>query len=305
MFHVKTRGFFTFTHPLGWVGGFIEGCQLGAVIAMDANELLSVSPKLLAQAILHQRERLIEQIPDQLEASKSDLEKSEPLAKAARLEVDKINSKVSKLKGERDAAQGKAKLLFQKSSDLWDEISESGGIRNPNPQWAKDKLSQRLKSIEDKLQTSAGNHKTEEKYINEMKNLIREHEEWVESNAASQPQLIEMREARKEAKKLLEVAQKAHEAMIELVEENEEKHNQFMTWEKLRRSSISKKRKFNDVIKFSEKSIEFWTEKIENENFESLLKNSVNVKLGEPSSFALARAQKIAEESNQSGGEEE
>jgi len=272
---------------------------------MDANELLSVSPKLLAQAILHQRERLIEQIPDQLEASKSDLEKSEPLAKAARLEVDKINSKVAKLKGERDAAQGKAKLLFQKSSDLWEDISESGGIRNPNPQWAKDKLSQRLKSIEDKLQTSAGNHKTEEKYINEMKNLIREHEEWVESNAASQPQLIEMREARKEAKKLLEVAQKAHEAMIELVEENEEKHNQFMTWEKLRRSSISKKRKFNDVIKFSEKSIEFWTEKIENENFESLLKNSVNVKLGEPSSFALARAQKIAEESSQSGGEEE
>lgn len=272
---------------------------------MDANDLLSVSPKLLAQAILHQRERLIEQIPEQLEASKSDLEKSEPLAKAARLEVDKINSKVAKLKGERNAAQTKAKQLFQKSSELWEQISESGGVKNPNPKWAKDKLSQRLKSIEDKLQTSAGNHKTEEKYINEMKNLIREHEEWVESNAASQPQLLEMRESRKEAKRLLEVAQKAHEAMIELVKDNEEKHNQFMTWEKLRRSSISKKRKFNDVIKFSEKSLEFWSDKLEHDNFEELLKNSANVKLGKPSSFAIARAERIASESSQSGGEEE
>ena len=59
---------------------------------MDVNDLLSVSPKLLAQAILHQRERLIEQIPADLETGQADLAKSEPLAKAARLEREKINT---------------------------------------------------------------------------------------------------------------------------------------------------------------------------------------------------------------------
>ena len=276
------------------------------MIAMDVNDLLSVSPKLLAQAILHQRERLIEQIPADLETGQADLAKSEPLAKAARLEREKINTKVAKLKTERDTAQSKAKLLFQQCSNLWEQIVESGGVKNPDPKWAREKLEARLKSIEDKLQTSAGNHKTEQKYINEMKNLVREHEEWVEANASSQPKLIEMRDARKEAKRLLDVAQKAHEAMVGLAEENEEKHNQFMTWEKLRRDSLSKTRKLNDALKYSEKSLEYWNEKISQDDFEPLLANSMNVKLGKPSSFAINRAKKIAEtEVSQKVGEEE
>ena len=41
--------------------------KVAAVIPMDANDLLAVSPKLLAQAILHRRERLAEIIPDDLE----------------------------------------------------------------------------------------------------------------------------------------------------------------------------------------------------------------------------------------------
>lgn len=273
---------------------------------MDVNDLLSVSPKLLAQAILHQRERLIEQIPADLETGQADLAKSEPLAKAARLEREKINTKVAKLKTERDTAQSKAKLLFQQCSNLWEQIVESGGVKNPDPKWAREKLEARLKSIEDKLQTSAGNHKTEQKYINEMKNLVREHEEWVEANASSQPKLIEMRDARKEAKRLLDVAQKAHEAMVGLAEENEEKHNQFMTWENLRRDSLSKTRKLNDALKYSEKSLEYWNEKISQDDFEPLLANSMNVKLGKPSSFAINRSKKIAEtENSQKVGEEE
>ena len=50
--------------PYRWVAAFIEGGQVAAVIPMDANDLLAVSPKLLAQAILHRRERLSEIIPD-------------------------------------------------------------------------------------------------------------------------------------------------------------------------------------------------------------------------------------------------
>ena len=56
---------------------------MAAVIPMDANDLLAVSPKLMAQAILHRRERLSEIIPDGLEERKEELQTAEPKAKAA------------------------------------------------------------------------------------------------------------------------------------------------------------------------------------------------------------------------------
>ena len=84
------------------------------MIAMDANDLLAVSPKLLAQAILHRRERLSELIPDDLEARKVELDEAEPLAKSAREERDGINSKVASLNAERNDAQKKARALFER-----------------------------------------------------------------------------------------------------------------------------------------------------------------------------------------------
>ena len=64
------------------------------MIPMDANDLLAVSPKLLAQAILHRRERLAEIIPEDLDQRKEELLNAEPKAKSAREERDKINAKV-------------------------------------------------------------------------------------------------------------------------------------------------------------------------------------------------------------------
>ena len=52
-------------------------------------------------------------------------------------------------------------------------------MKNPDPKWAKEKLSAKLQSLENQPETSAGTHKTEEKFINEMKNLIKEHEEYI------------------------------------------------------------------------------------------------------------------------------
>ena len=50
------------------------------MIPMDANDLLAVSPKLLAQAILHRRERLSEIIPDDLQERRVELSEAEPKA---------------------------------------------------------------------------------------------------------------------------------------------------------------------------------------------------------------------------------
>ena len=272
---------------------------------MDANELLSVSPKLLAQAVLHRRERLVELIPGELELKKQELQEAEPLAKSAKKDRDDVNSKVANLKKERDTAQVKARKLFEESNDLREEIIEEGGMKNPDPKWAKDKLSTKLQSIENKLQTSAGNHKTEEKYINEMKALIREHEEWVEERSASQPKVKKMRNSRNEAIRLLEVAQKAHEAMVVLAESNENKHQQYMDWEDLRRKSISRCRKLEDALESSTSAVTFWEDKIQSDNFDSLLTDSKRVSEGGPSSKAIIRANKLSKTSEHKGGEEE
>ena len=64
---------------------------------------------------------------------------------------------------------------------------DEGRMAAPEPKWAKAKLAARLAEIENRLETTSGDHKTEGRYINEMKALIREHEQWVEQRADSQP----------------------------------------------------------------------------------------------------------------------
>jgi len=227
------------------------------VIPMDANDLLAVSPKLLAQAILHRRERLSEIIPEDLEERKVELSEAEPKAKSAREERDSINSKVAGLKHERNSSQKEARALFERSNMIREQLISEGGMKDPDPKWAQDKLSEKLQAIESQLETNAGTHKTEEKYINEMKSLIREHEEWVEGRTASQPLVKEMKENRDKARKLLDSAQKAHDAMVELVGENADMHDAFVKWEDVRTRAKSRTMRLENALSSSQQALEF------------------------------------------------
>ena len=51
---------------------------------------------------------------------------------------------------------------------------------------------------------------------------------------SSQPLVKEMKDARSKARKLLDSAQKAHDAMVELVKSNEEMHESYVKWEDAR-----------------------------------------------------------------------
>ena len=275
---------------------------------MDANDLLAVSPKLLAQAILHRRERLAEIIPEDLENRKEELQNAEPKAKSAREERDKLNAKVANLKSERNTAQREARELFERANEIREQLILEGGIKNPEPKWAKDKLSAKLESIENQLETSAGTHKTEEKFINEMKALIKEHEEWVEDRTSSQPLVKEMKDARGKARKLLDSAQKAHDAMVELVESNEDKHESFMKWEDARARAKSRTSRLENALNSSHEALLFWKDRVENDNFEDLLVDAIRVRQGGQSSKAIARelkAKKDAIDKKSVKGEEE
>ena len=278
------------------------------MIPMDANDLLAVSPKLLAQAILHRRERLAEIIPEDLKERKEELIDAEPKAKSAREERDKINSKVANLKHERDSAQKEARELFERANEIREQLIAEGGMKNPDPKWAKDKLSAKLQSLENQLETSAGTHKTEEKFINEMKNLIKEHEDWVEERTASQPLVKEMKDARSKARKLLDSAQKAHDAMVELAQSNEEMHESFIKWESARTRAESRTTRLNNALSSSQDALEFWKDRVEDDNFDDLLVDATRVRNGGQSSKAIARTRKMENDSQQkqtTRGEEE
>jgi hypothetical protein len=281
---------------------------VAALIPMDANDLLAVSPKLLAQAILHRRERLADIIPDDLEARKVELAEAEPKAKSARANRDEINVKVANLKGERNAAQKEARTLFERSNEIREQLIQEGGMKNPDPKWAKDKLSEKLQSLENQLETSAGTHKTEEKFINEMKSLIREHEEWVSERSASQPLVKEMNDSRTRARSLLDSAQKAHDAMVELVGANAESQEDFVRWEEVRRRSTSRTKRLEDALSSSEDALEFWKTRVEREEFDDLVIDAERVRNGGMSSKAIMKERKSSRTTNpkkEAGGEEE
>ena len=160
---------------------------------MEPNELLSVSPEFLAKAIIHRRERLLELIPSELEQAQALQMEAEQNSRNAKQSRDEINQKVANLKKERNHAQNEAKQLFEQATKARDELIEKGEMKNPEPKWAKDKLSNKIQRIEEKIQTTGGNHKTEEKFINEMKALIKEHEEWVAQRANASPLMNEMK----------------------------------------------------------------------------------------------------------------
>jgi len=274
---------------------------------MDANDLLAVSPKLLAQAILHRRERLSELIPDDLKERKEELLNAEPKAKSAREERDKVNTKVANLKNERNTAQKEARELFERANEIREQLIAEGGMKNPDPKWAKEKLSAKLQSIETQLETSAGTHKTEEKFINEMKSLTKEHEEWVEERSSSQPLVKEMKDARSKARNLLDSAQKAHDAMVELVKENEEMHESYVMWEDARSRAKSRAARLENALNSSQDALTFWKDRVDNDNFEDLIEDAIRVRDGGPSSKAIARTLKAEKQAMEkiAGVEEE
>ena len=255
---------------------------------MTPEELLGVTPALLAKSILHRRERLAEVIPEQLDARQEELLAAEPLARAAKEKRDGINTKVANLKKERAEAQTKARALFKRAGALRDQLQASGGIKDPDPKWAKEKLDSKLQSLEQELETNAGNHKTEQKYIQEMKALIRQHDEWVAQRASSQEGLTEMDASFKEAKALLDTAQKAHDAILEFASENEYFHTTYVEHEAHRRRADGRTKRLAEALDSSQRGIEHW-QKIIDDGFDRLLSNATKVQQGGASSSVRNR----------------
>jgi uncharacterized coiled-coil DUF342 family protein len=258
---------------------------------MRPEELLEMTPALLAKSILHRRERLAETIPEQLDARQDELRAAEPLARSAKEQRDGLNAKVANLKKERNSARTTAQKLFQEGGELRDKISSTGGVQKANPEWAQNKLNDKLKALENELETNWGDHKTEQKFLAEMKAQIRLHEEWVEKRSNNQEEHSLMKSKYTEARKYLEIAEKAHKALLDHASENEYFHNTYLEQEAHRRRADARTKRLAQALDSSQRGIEHWQKHID-EGFDVLLANSKRVENGEASSHARRRQQK-------------
>ena len=99
---------------------------------MTPEELLAITPELLGKAILHRRERLAAEIPEQLDARSDELTEAASMARAAKSKRDDVNKKVASLKRERNDAQAKAKALFMEANAIQDATPRKKATQLPS-----------------------------------------------------------------------------------------------------------------------------------------------------------------------------
>lgn len=263
---------------------------------MDAEALLELTPDLLAKALIHRHERLIEELPEAIKQHQGDFDFAKPQAESARSKRDLLNVKVASLKDERNICTSRAGELRSAATALREKLQEEGKLRNPDPKWAREKLDAELKQLEYDLETQAGDHKREYKILRQMRDLQAEHEQWVEKNTAKVPELKEYFVVQQEMRKLYDQAQKAHQTMLEMVDENHELHNTFVDKEDKRRIAASRLSRSTRSLDISKAAIDGWNSRLSN-GFDELLVNRVRVSEGGMSSIAIRRQQKRADES--------
>ena len=140
----------------GMTGGLLKEAEWADY--MTPEELLAITPEFLGKAILHRRERLAAEIPEQLDARSGELSEAASMARAAKAKRDDVNKKVASLKKERNDAQAKAKKLFMEANSIRESTPQKKGDTEPEPEWAKDRLQQRLDALDLSLQTNWGTH---------------------------------------------------------------------------------------------------------------------------------------------------
>ena len=283
----------------GMTGGLLKEAEWA--VYMTPEELLAITPEFLGKAILHRRERLAAEIPEQLDARSGELSEAASMARAAKAKRDDVNKKVASLKKERNDAQAKAKKLFMEANSIRESTPQKKGDTEPEPEWAKDRLQQRLDALDLSLQTNWGTHVDERSTLNEMKSLMRQHEEWVDSRKEKFAEINRMKDLQNDAKQLLETADKAHQAMVQLHDENQIFHDTYIENEQKRKHADARTTRLAQALDESQRGIEFWKNCIEN-GFHELTADADRVREGGKSTRALARERRQQTEKD---GEEE
>ena len=272
--------------------------------SMDLKALLSLEAEELAKKILERRQFLSEALPDIESRMAADADELAPKVEKLRLARDAASNKVADLKKRRNEAQSEARVLLQQSRELREVIEKSGGMKNLDPKWAKEKLEEQLEEIEDQIEKKALSLNDERKLLSKRKELLRKNADWLNQRKKDNPEIADYVEVSKKMNKLFTQANKLHQEMLTYVEKNEPIHSEFTEMRGELRNSMRQVERSRALIKQSESAIQFWKNTLEN-GFDDLLKSAKNVEKGGASSIRRRSADLPIASKDVNGGEEE
>tara|TARA_A100001037_G_scaffold221324_1_gene199124 strand:+ start:3272 stop:4120 length:849 start_codon:yes stop_codon:yes gene_type:complete len=272
--------------------------------SMDLKALLSLEAEELAKKILERRQFLSEALPDIESRMAADADELAPKVEKLRLARDAASNKVADLKKRRNEAQSEARVLLQKSRELREVIEKSGGMKNLDPKWAKEKLEEQLEEIEDQIEKKALSLNDERKLLSKRKELLRKNADWLNQRKKDNPEIADYVEVSKKMNKLFTQANKLHQEMLTYVEKNEPIHAEFTEMRGELRNSMRQVERSRALIKQSESAIQFWKNALE-KGFDDLLKSAKNVEKGGASSIRRRSADLPIASKDAKRGEEE
>ena len=275
---------------------------------MDTNELMRVTPNDLASALLRRRMLLKDSLPGVIRNLEAEEDSLSPKLDRLKKSFDEANDKVAKFKTERNQFQTGAGTLIPDVKRIRAKLIETGGMISLDPKWKKMKLLEQIEEIENKIQTSALDHRSERKLIEKRRTLIAENDKWIRDRKASNPEMIDYLEKNKEMSKLFRKADKAHNLMIEAVSKAQPLYEKLTIASEEMREIRSQLDRAKELLGQSDKAIDYWEHRIKNGfgdlgvGYRDLLKGQKSVDGGGSSSFAK-KTKKFKHA--KAGGEEE
>jgi len=276
---------------------------------MEVDELLSISPEQLAQALLVRRQVLKQELPGVIRNLEAEEESLEPRVKRAVESHRKANEKVALLKEKRNQSHKTASGLLLEVKDSKEKLVDSGGMVNLDPDWKKEKLLEQLEEIENSIQISALDHRSERKLLDRRKKLLEENEKWLKSRKESNPDMSRFVESRREMISSYRKADSTHRTMLEVVSKAQPLHEKKVLLTAELRDIRRQMDRAKELLDQSDMAIQHWQRRLKDGfgelggEYRDLMAASNKVSSGGRSSFA--RSQKSASKSKESGAEEE
>ena len=265
---------------------------------MDTGELMRVEPSELAEKLLKRRIMLKDNLPGVIRNLEAEEESLSPKVDRIRKVFDGANSKVASFKEERDRCQREARGLIPEVKDIRESLINSGGMIILDPEWKKKKLLEQIEEIEDKIQTTALDHKSERKLLEKRRALISENDKWIKDRKDSNPEMSIYLAKNRKMSELFKKADKAHSKMIEAVSKAQPMYKKLSESTGELREVKSQLDRARELLSQSDKAIQYWEKRLEvgfgdnGPGFRDLLKARNTVENGGRSSFAKKKSKK-------------
>ena len=259
---------------------------------MDTEALLAVTPEEMAQALLMRRQVLKDELPNVIRNLEAEEEALEPKVQRTTKSHRLANDQVAQLKERRNVAQKGAAALLKDVKHARDVLAEGDGMINLDPNWKKEKLFEELQDIEEKIQTSALDHRAERKMLDRRKKLLEANEMWLKSRRDANPEVTNYIDSRGEMSSLYQEADKAHREMLEKVEKAQPLHEKKMIMGAELREIRRQLDRAKELLAQSDSAIFHWERRMSDGfgelggGFPDLLATKRTVSKGGRSSFA-------------------